>query len=154
MNPLVCNHSPVIAVCVHVCAFTGDGSSCLLELHTVLEVQPMTMLTSVSCTTIAVYNSESLAQSYGISSHMRTYNLPVTAHLNCVIFCEIVTIKGLAIDMNCQFCNGAFPHLYILCKVCTSVDSTGNNYGTAILMPTVHTPVYCCASKTADDTLT
>ena len=51
---MVCNHSPVIAVCVHVCAFTGDGSSCLLELHTVLEVQPMTMLTSVSCTTSGV----------------------------------------------------------------------------------------------------
>ena len=40
-----------IAVCVHVCACSGDGSSCLLELHTVLDVQPMTMLTSVSCTT-------------------------------------------------------------------------------------------------------
>ena len=43
-----------IAVCVHVCAFTGDGSSCLLELHTVLDVQPVTMLTSVSCTTSGV----------------------------------------------------------------------------------------------------
>ena len=40
----------MIAMCVHVCAFTGDESSCLLELHTVLEVQTMTMLTSVSCT--------------------------------------------------------------------------------------------------------
>ena len=28
-----------IAVCVHVCACSGDGSSCLLELHTVLDVQ-------------------------------------------------------------------------------------------------------------------
>ena len=59
---MVCNHSQVIAmraiaVCVHVCAFTGDGNTYLLELHTVLEVQPMTMLTSVSCTTIAVYNN-------------------------------------------------------------------------------------------------
>ena len=141
-------------ICVHVFACTGDGSSCLLELHTVLEVQPMTMLTSVSCTTIAVYNNESLAQSYGISSYMRTHNLLVTAHLHCIAFCEIVTIKGLAIDMNCQFCICAFPHFCILCKVCTSAETTGNNYGTAILMPTVHTPVYCCASKTADDTLT
>ena len=33
-----------IAVCVHVCACSGDESSCLLELHTVLEVQPVTML--------------------------------------------------------------------------------------------------------------
>ena len=51
LNLLVCNHSPGIAVCVHVCACTGDGSSCLLELHAVLGVQPMAMLTSVSCTT-------------------------------------------------------------------------------------------------------
>ena len=43
-----------IAVCVHVCASSGDGSSCLLELHTLLEVQPVTMLTSVSCTTSGV----------------------------------------------------------------------------------------------------
>ena len=84
---------------MHVCAFTGDGSSCLLELHTVLEVQPMTMLTSVSCTTIAVYTIGSLAQSYGISSYMRTHNLPVTAHLHCITFREIVTIEGLA---NCE----------------------------------------------------
>ena len=114
----------------------------------------MTMLTSVSCTTIAAYNNESLAQSYGISSYMRTRNLPVTAHLHCVTYREIVTIKGLAIDMNCQLCICAFPHFCILCKVCTSAETTGNNYGTAILMPTVHTPVYCCASKTAYDTLT
>ena len=139
----------MIAVCVHVCAFTGDGSSCHLELHTVLEVQPITMLTSISCTTIAVYNNESLAQSYGISSYMRTHNLPVTAHLHCITFREIVTIKGLAIDMNCQFCICAFPHFCILCKVCTSAETTGNNYGTAILMANVHTPVYCCVSKTA-----
>ena len=33
-----------IAVCVHVCASSGDGSSCLLELHSLLEVQPVTML--------------------------------------------------------------------------------------------------------------
>ena len=33
-----------IAVCVHVCACSGDGSSCLLELHAVLDVQPVTML--------------------------------------------------------------------------------------------------------------
>ena len=32
LNLLVCNHSPVIAVCAHVCTCTGDGSSCLLEL--------------------------------------------------------------------------------------------------------------------------
>ena len=93
---MVRNHSPVIAVCVHACAFTGDGSSCFLELHTVLEVQPMTMLTSVSCTTIAVYNIGSHTQSYGISSCMRTHNLPVTAHLHCITFREIVTIEGLA----------------------------------------------------------
>ena len=43
-----------IAVCVHVCACSGDGSSCLLGLHTVLEVQPVTMLTNVSCTTSRV----------------------------------------------------------------------------------------------------
>ena len=86
-------------VCVHVCAFTGDGSSCLLELHTVLDVQPVTMLTSVSCTTSDVYNNESLAQSYGILSYMRTRNLPVTAHLHCITFREIVTIECLA---NCE----------------------------------------------------
>ena len=136
-----------------MCACTGDGSSCLLELHTVLGVQPMTMLTSVSCTTIAVYNIGSLAQSYGVS-YMHTDNLPVKAHLHCITFREIVTIEGLAIDMNCQFCICAFPHFCILCIVCTSAETTGNNYGTAILMPTVHTPVYCCASKTAYDTLT
>ena len=103
-----------------------------------------------------MYNNESLVQSYGISSYMRTHNLPVTAHLHCVTFHEIVTIKGLAIDTNCQFCICAFPHFCILCIVCTSAETTGNNYGTAmlqlltaILMPTVHTPVYGCASKTA-----
>ena len=74
-----------------------------------------------------MYNNESLAQSYGISSYMHTHNLPVTAHLHCITFREIVTIKGLAIDMNCQFCICAFPHFCILCKVCTSVETTGNN---------------------------
>ena len=44
----------------------------------------------------AVYNIGSRTQSYGISSYMRTHNLPVTAHLHCVIFRKIVTIKGLA----------------------------------------------------------
>ena len=64
-----------------------------------------------------MYNNESLAQSYGISSYIRTHNLPVTAHLHCVTFREIVTIKGLAIDMNCQFCICAFPHFvsYVKC---------------------------------------
>ena len=145
MNPLVCNHSPVIAICVHLCAFTGDGSSCLLKLHTVLEVQPMTMLTSVSCTTIAVYNNESLAQSYRISSYMCTHNLPVTAYLHCITFYEIVTIKGLAIDMNCQFCICAFLHFCILCKVCTSAETTGNNYATAIFDANcTHSSVLLC----------
>ena len=56
-----------IAVCVHVCAFTGDGSSCLLELHTVLDVQPVTMLTSVSCTTSGV---QFIMDCIGVTCHL------------------------------------------------------------------------------------
>ena len=46
LESFVCNRSEclVIAVCVDVCACSGYGSSCLLELHTVLDVQPVTML--------------------------------------------------------------------------------------------------------------
>ena len=81
-----------------------------------------------------MYNNESRAQSYGISSYMRTHNLLVTAHLHCVTFREFVTIKGLAIDMNCQLCICAFPHFvsYVKCAqvqklqitmVWTAIDS-------------------------------
>ena len=37
LNPLVCNHSEclAIAVCEHVCAFSGNESSCLLGIRVV-----------------------------------------------------------------------------------------------------------------------
>ena len=90
--------------CVHVCALTGNGSSCLLELHTVLEVQPMTMLTSVSCTTSSVLCTTLSHLHKAMESHhiyMHTHNLPVTAHLHCITFREIVTIECLA-EYECE----------------------------------------------------
>ena len=74
-----------------------------------------------------MYNIGSLAQSYGILSYIRTHNLPLTAPLHCITFREIVTIECLAnCELSVQYL--CIPHLCILCKVCTSVETTGNKY--------------------------
>ena len=52
-----------------------------------------------------MYNIGPHAQSYGISSYMRTHNLPVTAHLHSLLLLRVWLI------VNCRFCICAFPHL-------------------------------------------